>query len=378
MSPESNAPRPDQQKGKRKRAWSLQIATVAGIPIYLHFTFLLLLLFVAWVEYQMAQQVLPALLFIVAVFASVCLHELGHAMMARRYGIQTDEIVLYPIGGVARLHSMGEGLQEFWISIAGPTVNILIALGILGILVATGQPIVPGEHLFTSSGYFLQHLLLANVILVLFNIIPAFPMDGGRLLRAVLTQKFSKARATSIASKCGQALAILFMIWGFMWGHVILMFIGLFVFLAAGQEYAATRQEGMLVGHKIRDAMITRFNTLAHGDTLGKAVDQLLSTSQEDFPIVHGDDVIGVLTRKNLIQGLASHGREHYVAEVMQRDFPRFHPEDDLHKTWEAFRRGEGPVLVFDGDRLVGYIDQENLNELLMIAAQTDPRPQQG
>lgn len=372
------------------RAWSLYLFRVAGIPIYLHFTFLIMLLVIAFMQQGGKPVFEGGLLLVVLIFASVLLHELGHALVAKRYGIKTDDIVLYPIGGVARLRSLGEGFQEFWIAIAGPMVNVVIALVIFIALKATGnwtdlatlaaiesakeaasatataaKSVAPGGEMARMW----QHLWMINIILIVFNLIPAFPMDGGRILRAILVQKYPKVKATAIAAKIGQGLAIAFMLIGFLNSHIFLMFIGLFVFLAAGQESAATKSAALMTGRTARDAMITHFDILQHGDSLGRAADLLLATSQQEFPVMNGGQVLGLLSRKALVQGLVTHGRDHYVAEVMDREYPKIRIDEDLQRVYEAMVGDRGlPLLVFDHERLVGYINHENLMEYLLIA----------
>ncbi len=353
------------------RAWSLYIGSVAGIPIYLHITFLLLLAFIWVMQRQINGPIFGGLPLVIAVFASVALHELGHALTARRFGIGTEDIVLYPIGGVARLRSMGEKLQEFWIAIAGPSVNVVIAVVLFAILTTTGRWVpITFEQLDQAfvQASFLQRLMMINVILVAFNMIPAFPMDGGRVLRSLLTLALSKENATSIAAAIGQALAVMFVIFGLLAGHIILMFIGIFVFIAAGQESVATRSQALMQGRTVRDAMITHFEVLNHGDSLGRAAELLLETSQQEFPVLSGGEVIGVLSRKALLQGLAQHGRDYYVAQVMDRQFPRARAWENLQEALEQMRAADGlPLLVFEGDRLIGYVNNENLMEYLMI-----------
>lgn len=359
------------------RAWSLYLVTVAGIPIFLHFTFILMLIFIGLVEVRDNNPLFGGVFFVLCIFASVALHELGHALMARRFGIKTDDIVLYPIGGIARLRSMGEGFQEFWIAIAGPSVNVVIACLLYAILRLTGRW-APLDQLVSSqnpdvwsAANFWQKVAMVNIVLLVFNLIPAFPMDGGRVLRAILAQKFPKEKATAIAAKIGQGLAIVFMligVWSNPW-NPFLIIIGFFVFMAAGQESAATRSAALMAGKFARDAMITHFDILGHGDTLGKAADLLIATTQQDFPVLSGAQVLGVLSRRALVQGLATHGRDHYVAEVMDREFPHTEPSTELHRVYEIMRDGQGsPVLVFDGERLIGYINNENLMEYLLIA----------
>ncbi|HOR27404.1 MAG TPA: M50 family metallopeptidase [Candidatus Sumerlaeota bacterium] len=358
---------PGSQSDRRPhRPWSVYLLTVFGIPIYVHITWLLLIGFAAYVEIFRGATLLGGVLFLLAVFASIVLHELGHALVARRFGIRTDDIVLYPIGGVARLRSMGEGLQELWIALAGPAVNLLIAFALGLVLLATGGFVPVTDDSRLAGIPFAQQLLLINLLLMLFNLIPAFPMDGGRVLRSLLTLATSREKATAIAAKIGQVLAIGFLLLAPF--NPILLFIGVFIFFAAGQEYAATQSVSMMSGHHVEDAMIRHFEVLHHGDSLGRAADLLLSTSQHDFPVMSGSDVIGLLTRNELIQGLALHGRDHYVAHVMTRDFPRTTPGEPLQTAFERMRdAGNLPLLVFQNDRLVGYINAENLMEYLMV-----------
>ena len=380
-----------------RRPGAFYLLTAAGIPVYVHFTLALLLVFVAWIQIEEDRRPWDGLLLIIAVFTSIVLHELGHALVARRFGIKTDDIVLYPIGGVARLRSLGEGLQEFWIALAGPAVNVVIAallwlgLGLTGHLAPMSEVLrgpertpvtmergedrpadrpVHAEPVEQRPANLLQHVMVINIILVLFNLIPAFPMDGGRVLRSLLGQVMAKEKATAIAATLGKIVALFFMIFGLLNpAFILLVIIGVFVFFAAGQEQAATRSAALMAGRKVSDAMVSRFETLRHGDSLGHAAEMLKATSQHDFPVLGGVEIIGVLTRNALIQGLAVHGRDHFVAEVMNRDFPRVAPDEALPSAIQTLREAKGlPLLVFEGDRLVGYIDNENIVEFLMIA----------
>ena len=369
MTRPPDAPSRTEPTPRAHRAWSVFIGRVAGIPIFIHGTFFLLLAFVAWSFAQRGEPVARGLLLVITVFACVVLHELGHALTARRYGIRTEDIVLYPIGGVARLRSLGEGWQEFWIALAGPAVNLAIAVGLYVMLTAVGYEWVvqidPARPLRLP---FWQWVLSINIVLLVFNLIPAFPMDGGRVLRAVLTHFMgNKSRATAVAAGVGQVFAVLFMLVG-LFANPVLMLIGVFIFFAAGQESVATQSISLMQGRRVRDAMITRFDVLQHGDSLARAAELLLKSNQQDFPVFGGGEVIGLLERRALISGLSTHGRDHYVAEVMSREFLRLAPDDDLEAALAAIREGRGaPVLIFDGDQLVGYITQENLAEYLMV-----------
>ncbi len=345
--------------------WTFPLFRVAGIPIRVHFTFPLLLIFLGWVEAQQSNNVVFELLFVLALFGCVLLHELGHALVARRFGIRTADIVLYPIGGVARLDGMGKPPQEFWIAIAGPLVNVAIAAVILLGLLGTNA----GALSFGPIGRldFAHRILLANIILAGFNLLPAFPMDGGRILRAILAQKLGMERATNIAAAVGQGFAVIFGIAGLLTLNFILVFIAFFLFIGASGEAVSVQTQSTGTGYKIRDAMITRFETLSHGQRLNEAVDVLLSGSQQDFPVVLGDRVLGILPREQLFRTLAREGRDAYVSEAMLRDIARVGPEDDLSAAFEHFSHGRIPLLVFEDERLIGMVTAENLGEFVAV-----------
>jgi len=291
-------PKHDSSTQPRPR-WAWRLGSVAGIPIHVHFTLLLLLLWVLWLDYKSGGPPLSQVLVLVGLFASVLLHELGHALVARRLGIQSSEIMLYPFGGVARMTHMGSPPHEFWISLAGPAVNVLVGLAIM---IALGfhaawvsfRQVLPGTDA-------LRWLMMANFTLAGFNLIPAFPMDGGRIVRAQLARRLGMVRATEIAAGIGQGFAILMGLAAIFMGHFILMFIAFFIFVSAGQEVMAQKSLAMIRGQRVADAMITRFEVLAPDATLSEAADLLLATHQEDFPVLAGGEVQGVLTRSDLV-----------------------------------------------------------------------------
>lgn len=346
----------------------MQIAKVAGIPIRIHFTFVLILIWLGWRELAGGGSFFTGILFAIGLFGCVLLHELGHALTAKRFGIGTADIVLYPMGGVSRLEKTGEPGQEFWITLAGPLVNIVIAILLWLGLTATGQSLaVSANDTGPDSLGLLPRLFYSNIALALFNLLPAFPMDGGRVLRSILAQRMNAARATSIAAKVGQAFAVLFGLWGLLSGNFILIFIAFFVFVAASGEATMKIEEEATSGRKVSDAMITRFETLTHGQTLGDAADMLLNTYQQDFPVVLGEKVLGVLPRDRLIHGLANFGREGYVSESMLREFPRAAPGDDLSSLYAEIQGNRSPILVFEDEKLVGLLTSENLGEYILI-----------
>ncbi len=349
---------------------ALRIATVAGIPIRLHFTFLLFLLWVGLAGPHRAGGLSVA--YVLALFLCVVLHELGHSVVAQRYGIPVLDITLYPIGGVARIEKRPTAKQELAIAVAGPAVNVVIALLLIAALAAMKAPpmLLLLQSPVQTAPVFLAKVLLANVWLVLFNLIPAFPMDGGRVLRALLALNMRPERATGIAAMIGQSIAIVAGIWAVFSGQWILMFIALFIYLGAGQEAFAYKQAALGEGVAVRSAMMTDVRTLTTGNTLKEAADALLDTSQQDFPVVLGDQVQGLLTRDGLLRGLAEAGPSGYVAGSMFRQFATAQPDDSLAETLPTLQASGGPLLVLDPDsegRLLGMITAENVQEYFAV-----------
>lgn len=354
--------------------WSLKLGKLLGIDVYLHFTFLFLLVFLGFYYWRTTQNVEAALrgvAFIVALFGCVVLHELGHALMARRYGIKTRDITLLPIGGIARLERMPEKpMQELWVALAGPAVNVVIA-AILWVGLAASGGFTPVEEVSVTGGAFWQRLLMLNLILVAFNLLPAFPMDGGRVLRALLALRLGRRRATAIAANVGQGMAILFGIVGFFY-NPFLVFIGIFVYLGAQAEAGMVEMQSALEGLRARDAMVTRFRTLAAQDTLPMAVTELLAGSQQDFPVVENDKPIGILRRNDLVKALSEGRREAAVSEVMCRDCATVDEVAPLQGAVEAMRARQCATMpVLAGGRMVGLLTLENVSEMMMVNAAT-------
>ena len=352
--------------------WSWKIGTLAGIELRIHVTFLLLLGWVGashWMLKRSADAALAGVGFILALFACVVLHELGHALAARRYGIPTRDITLLPIGGLARLERMPEKPgQELWVALAGPAVNVAIAAALFGWLNVT-HGWAPLAQLHVAYGPFLERLLVANVWLVLFNLVPAFPMDGGRVLRALLASRMDYVKATQIAAGVGQGLAFVFGFIG-LFNSPMLLFIALFVWIGASQEAGATQMKAAMAGTPIQAAMLTDFRYLESDDKLADAVRLILDGSQQDFPVLQQGRVIGVLTRSDLLVALAEHGQDHPVVQTMRRDFLS---ADSTEMLETAFQRLQGCAchtmpVVHEG-RLAGLVTMENLGEYLLIQA---------
>jgi len=350
---------------------SLRIGTALGIPIRIHFTFLLLLIWFGTLSAGRGEGFLGGVVFLLLLFGCVVLHELGHAAMARRFGVETREIVLYPIGGVARLERIPSGKAELLIALAGPAVNVVLA-GALGIvlLVSRSQAPVTPEDLVGRAPIVWQ-LLWTNVMLVLFNLIPAFPMDGGRVLRATLAMAMGQEKATRIAAAVGQGMAVLLAIYAFLPPlKPFLLLIAFFIFMGAGQEAAYERNRSAVRGLKARDAMITHFESLAPQDPLGRAADLLVATHQQDFPVLDAwGRIAGLLHRGALLAGLASGGRELAVLEVMDREPQLVYPDLPLEEVLRLLQaRPMQPLLVAAENGLLGMITLENLGEAIEIS----------
>jgi Zn-dependent protease/CBS domain-containing protein len=352
--------------------WSLRLGSVAGINVYMHWTFLLL---VGWIFFSHLAQghnvamAVRGAVFIMAVFGCVVLHELGHALAARRYGIRTRDITLLPIGGLARLERMPEKpAQELVVALAGPAVNVVIAAALFLALAVLGA-LVNLFSLDLAGGSFLVNLMSVNVLLVVFNLLPAFPMDGGRVLRALLAAQMDYRRATHIAATVGQGMAILFALLGlFVLKNPLLLFIALFVYLGAQTEAEMVGVQQTLRGQSVRDAMMTRFRTLPAEATLDDAVRELLAGSQQDFPVVSGDALVGVLLRNDLVKAIAEGGRLARVESAMRRNCSVADPGEPLRAAFDRMRQGEcGTLPVVENGRLVGLLTLENVGELLMI-----------
>ncbi|WP_164101492.1 site-2 protease family protein [Candidatus Laterigemmans baculatus] len=355
-------------------AWSWKIGRLAGINVYVHWTFMLLIAFIVYLFISQGSSGAAAalgVLFVLAVFGCVVLHELGHALAARRYGVPTRDITLLPIGGVARMQRMPEHPeQELVVAIAGPLVNVAIGVFLAVLLLALGglSEAFPTGLLEVGRGNFLANLMWVNFILVLFNLLPAFPMDGGRVLRSLLAMWLDYTTATAIAAGAGQIMAILFGLFGLLSGNPILIFIALFVFLGASAETQQAQIRSLLGNVPVEEAMLSRFRTLATSDTLDKAVNELLAGSQQDFPVFEDDQYVGMLVRKNLLENLNSHGREYAIAGCVSRDCPSANYGDSLDDVIRKMQEaGCSTVPVFAGGQFAGVLTLENIGEYMLV-----------
>lgn len=351
--------------------WSWQLGRLAGIRVQMHWTFLIL---IAWVVVEHAvagagaAQIVAGVGLVLAVFGCVVLHELGHALTARRFGIATRDITLLPIGGVARLERMpSDPRQELLVAVAGPAVNVVIAGALFLLLTALGG-MRPLEELARVGGSFLPQLMWVNLFLVAFNILPAFPMDGGRILRALLALRLPYRRATRIAATAGQLMAVLFGFLGLTGGNPFLLFIALFVYLGAQAEAQQVELRLAIEGVVVRDAMMTRFTALADTATLGEAAEELLAGAQQDFPVVTGGRLVGMLSRADLVKHLRERGRDVQVGPFVTSDCRTATEQEALEDALARMRNARCATLpvVRDG-AVVGLLTMENVTELMLL-----------
>lgn len=366
-------------------SWSFRLTQIAGIPIKLHITFFIILLLGAWQWSGRSTDPTVGAVFgvtlMLALFLCVVLHELGHSLMARYFGIQTREILLLPLGGIAQLDKNPEQPRhELLIALAGPLVNVVIA----GVLIVVG--LTPQVNLFTSlldgqglsaalgSEPSLPNLLLwllsANVSLVIFNLIPAFPLDGGRVLRALLAMALGFPRATRIAAGIGQLIAIALGLYGLFVGNLLLALVAVFIFVGASQETAVAAAKVVLTTRRLGDAYNRHVITLQNGDRLSRVVDYLLTSYQPDFAVVFGKKLLGIVTREDVMRALATQPHDVYVSEIMNRDFHRLDAELNLDEVREQLgEKGIRVAAVYQGEEFLGLISAEDLQEAFSVLA---------
>jgi Zn-dependent protease len=351
--------------------WSIKLARIGGIELKIHLTFLIFLVWIGFTYYAVGGPALArqGVVFIVLLFACVLLHELGHALTARAFGIRTPDITLLPIGGVARMERIPrDPKQELLIAIAGPLVNVVIALVLILALNVHASFSDLGD-VNTPRVALLQKLATVNIFLALFNLIPAFPMDGGRVLRAILAMRMDYAWATQVAARVGQGVAFIFGLVGLFY-NPLLIFIALFVYLGATQEASLAQIKDVSAGLPVAEAMVTRVETLPANATIEQASELLLRTSQHEFPVIDEErHVLGILARDDLIAAVRQRGGDTLVSEVMRRDLPAVRPEDHLDEAFAKMQECGYPVLpVVDASgRLVGLLTTENVGEMMVM-----------
>jgi Zn-dependent protease/CBS domain-containing protein len=361
-------------------SWSFEIARIRGISIKVHITFFIIVFLFASQWYDMtngsAAGATFGIILVLLLFLCVTLHELGHSFVAQRFGIPVREITLLPLGGISQISKNPDTpMHDLLIAAAGPLVNVVIALILalvlgaqssLGRLTPTG--ILQGNLNEPSFTNLLVWLTAANFTLAVFNLIPAFPLDGGRIFRALLAMPLGYPRATAIASVVGQMLAIALGIWAFAIGDWVLVLVALFVFIGAGQQTSVATSKTVLATQKVGDAYNKNALVLVIGDRVSKAVDYILTSYQPDYAVMQGNKPIGIVTRNDVLKSLASNPDDLYVQQIMQRDILKI----DANLTLEEARnqmteKACRVAAVFNGDTYLGLISLEDISEAFMV-----------
>jgi len=351
--------------------WSITVGSVAGTKVRIHITFLLLLAWIFFANYFSTgpQAAWESLLFVVSLFFCVLLHEFGHIFAARAFGVSTPDVILLPIGGVSRLERIPEKpREEFLIAVAGPAVNVVIALllvGIGGAKLGMGS-LVSIEN--TSRG-FINQLAMVNLFLAVFNLIPAFPMDGGRVFRALLATRFGYVRATEIAAAIGQLVAFALGFLG-LFGDPLLIFVAIFIYLAASSEAHVVAIRAVAEGVPVKAAMLTKFETLTPDEHIDKAVETSLHTNQGEFPVVDGTGrPIGLLGRNDLIRAFKQRGPQSSVGDSMSDSFPTVNNRRCLDEAFRLLQEKSAPAVgVVDASgQLVGLVTSETIGQMMML-----------
>lgn len=352
----------------------LRLGSVKGIKLEVHWTFVLLLVWVAFIEFRTSGDIKRVLIsegFVLALMCCVVLHELGHAFMARRFNVLTTRIVLLPIGGVATMDKISEKpRQELLIALAGPAVNLVIALLLALILPIKSYfnfgDIVLEERLFEPSLVnFLFYLFIANLLLVLFNLIPAFPMDGGRVLRALLTFRLGKVKATKIASVIGQGMAFVFLIFGLFFNPFLIL-ISFFIYFGAYGENKMVRLDALLEGHSVEEATLTNITLLHPENTIGEVVEIILSGTEKNFVVLSKDKLVGILTNNTILKNAKNPLLP--IKKFINEDYITLDANLDLADALELLgKHKNGFFPVLESGEFIGAIDMTNLQEFILF-----------
>lgn len=333
-------------------ATSFRIGRVTGIEVRLHFTLLLLLAFVPMLQ---RESPVHSAILAFSILLSALLHELAHAAVAQSCKIRTLSVMVYFLGGVARLERRPQAREELKIALAGPVTNFLLAL-----LLFAGQAVL-GAHAL------LNELMIVNLLLGGINLIPAFPLDGGRALRAVLALKMPELAATHWASRTGRTLSVLIALGGLWFAQWLPVAAAVFFFLASRKEYHDLKSIVLMQGAIVREVMMERFESLEHSSSLREAAEKLLTSAQQDFPVLHAGEVVGLLSREHLMDALSTDGPDGYVAGAMDRDFLALAPDSSLPSIVGSLAENDYRALVLQHGRLLGIVTLDKLNEFLVL-----------
>jgi Zn-dependent protease/predicted transcriptional regulator len=360
-------------------SWSIRLFRVKGIEIRVHLTFVLILIWAAsrWGVTMKggAPGALYGILLILLLFACVTIHELAHSLTAMRFGVKVSNITLLPIGGISQMEEMPKKpSEELRMSLAGPLSNFVIAATLLLLSIPFHfQAEVSAGRMNQVLGSIsweglLAYLISANIMLGVFNLLPAFPMDGGRVLRSILAMRMDHAKATSVAAAAGQGLAWMMGFIGVLSGAWTLVIIAVFIYLGAGQEGKMVEVKNVLGEMRVRQAMTTKCQTLSPDDALSRAVDLILHGFQTVFPVLENGRLAGILTEADLVSALKEHGAEVAVKMAMRTDVPTVDPDSSLFDAQQLIsqkRLGALPV-VKDG-QVIGILTPHDVSEAYLF-----------
>ncbi len=349
--------------------WSFEVARLFGIPLRVHITFLLLLLFVAMGAERAGEAgtALYGVVTILFVFACVVLHELAHSLMARHYGVNVRAIVLLPIGGVSQMEEMPEDpKEEIKVSLAGPLTSLTLALAFYLFASAAGQHF-SGKGFSIFGPQLLAKLFWINLALGIFNILPAFPMDGGRVLRGILATRMSYTKATRLAVEIGQGLAVIMFFYG-IWYSWWLALIAIFIYLGAEGEEHATMIRAALRDIPVTRAMLTRIETVSPSDSLRSVVEKACHGLQADFPVMEGDHLVGILPKEVIFPAIHEKPADTPVSEIMKKEFPFAASDETLDHIFQKMQgQGISLIPIVEEGRLMGMINLEQIGKYHMM-----------
>jgi Zn-dependent protease/CBS domain-containing protein len=371
------------------RSWSISVGRIFGVDLRIHWTFFLLPLFVWYTEYAAHGTANEGrgLALVAIMFACVLAHEFGHALVARRSGVRAKSIILLPIGGITQLDDSqpvdlkavpdpASSKLEPWkrdilIALAGPLTNLLMALVSAAILLMFVPHLDLWTWPFMRSGNLPRSLVWINLYIAGFNLLPAYPMDGGRVLRALFSRHMDPIQATRRAVSIGQAFATLFILTGMLLPNYWLTLVGLFLFIASQMEERSAVFQSVLEKVHLEDIMLTDFATLSPADTLEDALEKAVHSLQDDFPVIRGSDMVGVISKQKILEALRVEGNG-YVQAVMNRIFEVAQKGESLASAFRKLTaRNLSIIPVVEDQRLVGIVTLQNLMHSMALLAES-------
>jgi Zn-dependent protease/predicted transcriptional regulator len=351
---------------------SIKLGKVFGIPIAIHWTFFILVIWIVGMNLYKGQPLDVAIwsgIFILSIFTCVFLHELGHALAAKRFGIITKSIVLLPIGGVASLEKIPEEpKKEIFVALAGPFVNMIISTLLFTYLFYRGE-LIPEKLLSATINYdnFLIYLMIANIFLGIFNLTPAFPMDGGRVLRAIFAFKMDRVSATELASKVTSVFAVIFVLIG-IFNNPMLVFIALFIYIGARGEYETVKSKNILSGFKTSEVLMKNFTVLNANEPISVAIDALLNGQDTRFLVEEDHQIKYVLTKTDIIKALSQQGKEVLIRQYSSPIIFFANPNLSVEELMETMIKHQFSIVpVEQNGKIIGVVDLENIKEFISI-----------